>query len=146
MADSSTQSLRMSAPPDRIMDVIADFTAYPAWTGAVKQVEITDPGDGARARRVRFKLESGVVADRYELQYDWAPDGLAVSWDLVSGQVQKAQHGSYQLQPSKDGTLVTYSLTVALNIPLIGLLRRRAERTIMDTALTELRRRVELVG
>ena len=145
MADSSTQSLTMSADPSAIMDVIADFAAYPQWTGAVKKVEVTDPGAGGRARRVRFGLDAGLIKDTYELEYSWRGDGLAVSWELVNGQLQKAQHGSYTLRRIDQATEVTYSLTVSLNVPLVGPLRRKAERTIMDTALKELRKRVENV-
>lgn len=144
MTDTSTQSLSMAADPAVIMDIIADFEAYPDWTGAVKKVEVTDPGDGERAKRVRFSMDAGLVKDTYELEYDWADDGLSVSWDLVSGQMQKAQHGSYTLAPNGPGkTEVTYSLSVQLTVPLIGVLRRKAERTIMDTALKELRKRAE---
>jgi hypothetical protein len=143
MADSSTQSLTMTADPAAIMDVIADFQAYPEWTGAVKKVEVTDPGNGERAKRVRFGLDAGLIKDTYELEYSWAPDGLSVSWELVIGQMQKAQHGSYSMRRVANGTEVTYSLAVQLNVPLIGPLRRKAERTIMDTALKELRKRVE---
>ncbi len=144
MADTSTQSLTMNADPAAIMDVIADFAAYPEWTGAVKKVEVTDPGKGGgRAKRVKFGLDAGLIKDTYELEYTWAPDGRSVSWNLVIGQLQKSQHGSYTLRKIADGTEVTYSLTVQLNVPLIGPLRRKAERTIMDTALKELRKRVE---
>jgi hypothetical protein len=38
---------------------------------------------------------------------------------------------------------VTYSLAVDLNIPMIGMLRRKAEKVIIDTALKGLKRRVE---
>ena len=41
------------------------------------------------------------------------------------------------------GTTVTYSLAVDLNIPMIGMLRRKAEKVIIDTALKGLKRRVE---
>ncbi len=143
MADSSTQSLTMRADPAVIMDVIADFAAYPEWTGAVKKVQVTDPGLGPRAKRVRFGLDAGVIKDTYELEYTWASNGMSVSWDLVVGVMQKAQHGSYTLRRVADATEVTYSLVVQLNVPLVGPLRRKAERTIMDTALKELRKRVE---
>lgn len=144
MAESSTQSLTIQAAPAAIMAVIADFSAYPEWTGAVKQVRVTDPGRPGRARRVKFGLDAGMIKDTYELEYSWAADGLEVSWNLVSGQMQKSQHGSYRLRPAGGGaTEVTYSLAVQLNVPLIGVLRRKAERTIMDTALKELRKRVE---
>lgn len=146
-AQSSSQSLTISAAPVDVMDVIADFAAYPEWADAIKAVSVVDAGVGERASRVQFTLDAGLIKDTYELDYTWGDDGLSVTWDLVSGQVQKSQHGSYVLRPTKraDGpaTEVTYTLAVELTIPLIGVLRRKAERTIMDTALKELRRRVE---
>jgi hypothetical protein len=143
MPDLSTQSIVINAEPARVMAVIADFAAYPAWTGAIKSVEITDPGTPGRARQVKYAMDAGLLRDNYELAYRWAPDGLSVSWSLVSGSLQKSQEGSYRLVPVAGGTEVTYSLTVEPSIPLIGPLRRKAERTILDTALKELRKRVE---
>lgn len=144
MPDQSTQSIVINAAPRAIMDVIADFSAYPQWALAVKKVEVITPGSDGRAERVRFLLDAGVVKDEYVLAYDWSPDGLAVSWKLVEGQMQKAQHGSYVLEPlGVSATKVTYSLTVDLAIPMIGLIKRKAEKVIMDTALKGLKRRVE---
>jgi hypothetical protein len=146
MADESTQSIVIDATPERIMAVIANFVDYPEWTNAVKHNEVLDAGDGGRAKRVRFVLDAGVVKDEYVLAYQWADDGLAVSWELVKGQMQKAQQGSYRLEPRNASTTVTYTLAVQLSIPMIGLFRRKAEKMIMDTALKELKRRVERSG
>lgn len=143
MADQSTKSIVINATPEAIMDVIADFDAYPKWAMAVKQAEVITPGSDGRAERVRFRLDAGVVKDEYELAYVWAEDGLAVRWELVKGQMQKAQHGSYVLEPTGESTKVTYSLTVELAIPMIKLIKRQAERVILDTALKGLKRQVE---
>jgi len=143
MADQSTQSIVINADPEAIMDVIADFANYPQWALAVKKAEVIVPGVGDRAERVRFSLDAGIVKDEYVLDYTWSADGLKVSWELVKGQMQKAQHGSYVLEPGRGATKVTYSLTVELAIPMIGMIKRKAERVIMDTALKELKRRVE---
>ena len=40
-------------------------------------------------------------------------------------------------------TEVTYSLAVDLAIPMLGLLKRKLEKMVMDTALKELKKRVE---
>jgi ribosome-associated toxin RatA of RatAB toxin-antitoxin module len=143
MADQSTQSIVIDAEPEAIMDVIADVAAYPEWALAVKKAEVIVPGVGDRAERVRFLIDAGIVKDEYVLDYTWSADGLTVSWDLVKGQMQKAQHGSYALEPAGESTKVTYSLTVELVIPMIGMLKRKIERGIMDTALKGLKRRVE---
>jgi uncharacterized membrane protein len=144
MVDQSTQSIEIEAPAARIMAVIADFPAYPEWAEAVKETEVLTQNSGGSAERVRFVLDAGVVKDTYTNVYSWSADGLSVSWELVEGQVQKAQKGSYTLKPLGDErTEVTYSLAVDLAIPMIGLFRRKAEKMIMDTALKELKRRVE---
>jgi ribosome-associated toxin RatA of RatAB toxin-antitoxin module len=144
MPDQSTQSIVINADPQAIMDVIADFSAYPQWALAVKKAEVVVAGDDDRAERVRFSLDAGLIKDEYVLDYVWSVDGLTVAWELVEGQLQKAQHGSYVLKPFGAATTVTYSLTVDLAIPMIGMLKRKAEKVIMDTALKELKRRVEL--
>ena len=104
MADTSTKSLVIDSEPQPIMDVIADVEAYPEWTGAVKQEEITGEGDRpGRPRRVRYTMDAGVIKDVYELEYDWADDDRSVSWSLVRGKMQRSQQGSYILAPLGDG-------------------------------------------
>ncbi|HEX5495274.1 MAG TPA: SRPBCC family protein [Mycobacteriales bacterium] len=146
MADQSTQSIVVDAPPPAVMAVIADFDAYPQWAASVKTCEVVRGDPDGRASQVHFVIDAGVVRDDYVLEYDWAPDGQGVSWRLVRGQIQKSQHGSYTLVPgSVPGapTTVTYSLTVDLWIPMLGMFKRKAEKVIMDTALKELKKRVE---
>lgn len=144
MVDQSTQSIVIEAPAPEVMAVISDFAAYPEWAEAVKETEVLSTTDDGRAERVRFVLDAGVVKDTYVNVYEWAEDGLSVSWRLERGQVQKSQRGSYRLRPVSDRrTEVTYSLAVDLAIPMIGMFKRKAEKMIMDTALKELKRRVE---
>jgi len=141
MADQSTQSIVINASPEQIMAVIADFEAYPQWVGAVKSVEVVEPGE-PHATQVKFVLDAGVLKDEYTLAYDWSGTEK-VEWHLVKGQMQKKQQGSYVLKAQGESTQVTYTLAVELNIPMLGLFKRKAEKVIMDTALKELKRRVE---
>jgi ribosome-associated toxin RatA of RatAB toxin-antitoxin module len=146
MADQSEQSIVVNAEPAAIMAVIADFASYPQWAGSVKSCEVTEPGaDGGRARQVAFTIDAGVFRDKYELEYEW-DDDVRVDWKLVQGQMQKSQQGSYSLEPGAAGTTVTYRLAVELTMPMLGMLKRKAERLIMDTALKELKKRVESLG
>jgi hypothetical protein len=144
MADESTQSITINAEPAAVMAVIADFAEYPQWAASVKSCEVTATGadPGGRAERVAFKIDAGGIRDEYELAYEWHGDD-SVSWSLVRGQMQKAQRGSYRLARTGTGTEVTYNLSVDLAIPMLGMLKRKAEKMIMDTALKELKKRVE---
>ena len=142
MADQSTQSIVIDAPPADVMAVIADFPAYPEWVAAAKKVEVVEEGDGGRARQVHFVLDAGAVKDDYVLEYTWTGD-TKVTWTLVKGQMQKRNDGSYSLAEIDGGTEVTYSITIDLSIPMLGMIKRKAEKVILVTALKELKKRVE---
>ena len=143
MADATSSSITISAPPEQVMAVIADFESYPQWADQVRDVEVLDAGTGGRAERVKFSMDAGAIKDTYTLDYDWAADDRSVSWNLVKGGIQKAQDGSYELVAEGDQTTVTYKLSVEVNFPMIGMLRRKAEKVIIDTALKGLKKRVE---
>ena len=142
MADQSTQSIVVDAPAAAVMAVIADFPAYPTWVSAAKQVEVLEAGPDGRARQVHFVLDAGPVTDDYVLDYTWDGD-RRVDWTLVRGQMQKKQDGSYVLDESAGSTTVTYTIAIDLTIPMLGLIKRKAEKVILDTALKELKKRVE---
>ncbi|MBO3745571.1 SRPBCC family protein [Streptosporangiaceae bacterium NEAU-GS5] len=142
MADRTTSSILITADPAAVMEVIADFPAYPEWAGQVKAAEVQETGDGGQATRVRFVLDAGVISDDYVLGYDWAGD--SVSWHIVEpGKMVSQLNGSYRLAPAGGGTEVVYELAVDLKVPMIGMIKRKAEKVIIDTALRGLKKRVE---
>ncbi|MBU6313023.1 MAG: SRPBCC family protein [Actinomycetales bacterium] len=140
MADQTESSIDIDAPASLIMDVIADLPAYPSWSDGITQVSVLEEKDG-RPLRARFHLESGPIRDTYELLYEWEGD-REVSWTLTSGDMLKAMDGTYLLDAHGDTTTVHYRLAVDVKIPMIGMIKRKAEKVIVDTALKGLRKRV----
>jgi uncharacterized membrane protein len=145
MPESSTQSITVNAPADRVAEVICDFASYPKWAEAIRQVEVVEEYEDGYASKVHFVIDAGVVADAYTLAYEYADDISRIEWHLVApSKMQRVQIGSYDLVDHGDGTCtVTYTLEVELSIGMLGMFRRKAEKMIMDTALKELKRRVE---
>ena len=141
MAGQTRDSIEIAAPPDEVMAVIADVAAYPEWVDTMKSVEVLTTHPDGKPDHVEINLVHAVVKDRYTLAYAW--QSSQVSWHLIQGSLLKAMDGSYELEPSARGTKVTYALAVDVNLPMIGMFRRKAERTIIDGALKELKRRVE---
>ncbi len=140
MADQTSSSIEIDAPAAEVMAVIADFEAYPEWAG-MKSAEVLAESDG-QVEQVRFELDAGPIKDSYTLAYDWHGND-SVSWTLVEGKLLKQLDGSYRLSGSGSRTLVTYQLKVDVSIPMIGMLKRKAEKVIIDTALKGLKKRVE---
>lgn len=145
MTDSSTQSIGIAAPPERVAAVITDFASYPEWVSAVKSADVIEEYEDGYASRVSFLMDAGVLKDSYTLKYDYAEDLSRIEWHLVEpSQVQKQQEGSYDIaSDGAGGSTVTYTLAVELSMPMLGMFKRKAEKMIMDTALKELKKRVE---
>jgi len=77
------------------------------------------------------------------LAYEWDAD-VAVRWQLdEAGSTVTEMSGAYLLADEGGATRVSYELAVATKMPLPGLIRRRAEKTIVDTALRGLKSRAE---
>ena len=146
MPDRTESSIVIDAAPGAVLDVIADFGDYPKWATEVKSATVlSEEGDGW-PDRVEFVVDAGAIKDTYVLDYEWDVDEEGtgvVSWGLVKATVLQAMNGSYTLVAKGSGTDVTYRLEVDLNIPMLGMLKRKAEKVIVDTALRELKKRVE---
>ena len=142
MAEQTTSSIVVDAPPAAVMAVIADFPAYPEWAQGMKSAEVLETAADGRGNRVHFELEASPIKDSYTLAYVWQGDD-SVTWTLVEGKMLKAMEGAYVLRERGGGTEVTYRLAVDLSIPMIGMLKRKAEKVIIDTALKGLKKRVE---
>ena len=142
MADQTTSSILISADPGAVMDVIADFPSYPLWAKGVKSTEVLAEYDDGRAVEVAFVLDAAPIRDEYTLTYEWDGD-REVRWGLVEAKLLTGMDGVYSLRKRAGITEVTYQLSVSIGIPMIGMLKRKGERVIIDTALKGLKRRVE---
>lgn len=140
MAEQTTASIDIDASPEDVLAVIADFPAYPQWVDNLVTATVLSETDGY-ADQVRMVLKHPMISDDYTLAYSWDDD--KVSWHLIEAKQLKAMDGSYTLQPTGDGTRVTYALKVDIKMPMLGALKRKAEKTIVDGALKGLKKRVE---
>ncbi|WP_431678169.1 SRPBCC family protein [Kitasatospora sp. KL5] len=143
MAEHTRSSIIIDATPAEVMAAIADFAAYPEWTGEVKEIEVLSTTAEGRGAEVRLVLDAGAIRDEHVLAYTWEGD-REVSWTLVKSQMLRALDGSYSLAAVKSGgTEVTYQLAVDVKIPMLGMIKRKAEKVIIDRALAGLKKRVE---
>jgi Polyketide cyclase / dehydrase and lipid transport len=146
MADKTSSSIVIGVPRKDVMTVIADFAAYPGWATAVRSAEVLSQNDDGRASAVRFRLDAGMIKDSYVLGYEWDGDAQ-VRWNLAeAGSVISEMSGGYTLADRGDSTEATYELAVAIRLRMPGIVKRQAEKMIIDTALKGLKSRAESVG
>jgi ribosome-associated toxin RatA of RatAB toxin-antitoxin module len=142
VADVVRDSIVITADPDSIMDVIADYEAYPEWQDEIKEAEILATDDDGWGTEVRFKVDATIAVVNYTLSYTYTDTSLR--WTMVEGDKVKRNEGSYELTDQGDGTtLVEYDLEVEPGIKVPSMLRKQASKRIVRTALEGLKRRVE---
>lgn len=142
MAELTQSSIVIAADAADIMDIIADVEAYGQWIPGIDKVSAEGVDADGRPAAATFIGNLGLITDTYTVAYDWAD--TEVSWHLTRGEMLSDLHGTYTCTDLGDGTTeVDYSLEVQLAVPVVGMLRRRGEKVIVDSALKGLKRRAE---
>lgn len=143
MAEETEGTISIDADPAEVMGVIADFEAYPEWSD-VDRVEVLARDRRGRGTEVAYQVTMMGISASYTLAYKYRPGNSGVSWTTsrAAGAV-KGIRGEYSIEDEDGKTRVTYRLAVDLAIPVLGLMRRRGARKVVETALLGLKRRVE---
>jgi uncharacterized membrane protein len=141
-SESVASEITVTGAPERVLEVLCDFEAYPQWARSMRAARVVDRDPEGRPSSVEFQVAPGLLPEvRYVLRYTYDDDGL--SWDYVEGDLKDIR-GSYVLEALGDRTRVTYHLTIDPgSILLPGFWKSRAAREITRVALRELKRRVE---
>lgn len=142
MAVRTSRKLVIEAPPEAIMDALADVEALLSYTPAYRRVEILDRYDDGRPHHVRLAVKVLGRVDEEILEFRWGPDWLV--WDAEQTKQQYAQHVEYTLRPDPVGTSTTVivDVTVEPDSLIPDYFIKRAGKTIIDAANEGLRQRV----
>ena len=142
MAVRTSRKLVIEAPPEDIMDALADVEALLSYTPAYRRVEILDRYDDGRPHHVRLAVKVLGRVDEEILEFRWGPDWLV--WDAQQTKQQYAQHVEYTLRPDHTGTstVVTVDVTVEPDTLIPDFFIKRAGKTVIDAANEGLRNRV----
>ncbi|MDQ4004715.1 MAG: SRPBCC family protein, partial [Actinomycetota bacterium] len=137
-------TIEIEASPSEIMEVIADFDAYPEWVDGITAAETRERGEDGRPIVVAFEFSAMGFNAAYTLTYEYRPDDAGVRWTTVeaTGAVKDVQ-GGYELEPLNGDTRVTYRLAVDLAVKVPGFLKRQGDKRAIKTALDGLKSRVE---
>lgn len=142
MSDAVRDTIQVAAPPATVMEVITDIESYPEWQEEMRETEVLERDADGRPSRARLRVESKLVRTTYTLRYHY--DSGVMAWELEEGDQLDDLRGSYAVTgDGQGGSEVTYELAVVPTMPLPGMLRRRAARRIVDTALRAMRERAE---
>jgi carbon monoxide dehydrogenase subunit G len=140
-----SRSSTISAPPQAIWDVLADFGSLSSWADGVEHSCILNHGpDGpvGTTRRVQVRRDALVESIT---EFD-PPTTLAYAIEGLPARLRRVAN-EWMLRPADDATVVTVTSTVEIGSgPLAGLAERIVGRVIAkqsDAMLAGLKRRLE---
>ncbi|OBH99132.1 SRPBCC family protein [Mycobacterium sp. E2733] len=141
MAVQASSEIVIDAPPEVIMEALADMDAVPSWSSVHKRVEVVDKHPDGRPHHVKVTIAVTGIHDTELLEYHWGPDWMV--WDAQKTAQQRGQHGEYTLtREGYDKTRVRFAITVEPFAPLPEFWVKRARKKILHSALEGLRKRV----
>ena len=128
MAVRTSREIVIEAPPQAIMDALADVEALLSSSSAYRRAEVLDRYDDGRPHHVRLAVRVLGVLDEEVLEFRWGPNWLV--WDAERTKQQYAQHVEYTLWPDHTGTttVVTVDITVEPKSLIPDFLIKRAVR------------------
>jgi uncharacterized protein YndB with AHSA1/START domain len=142
MAVRTSREIVIEAPPEAIMDALADVESMLSYSSAYKRAEILDRYDDGRPHHVRIAIKVLGRLDEEVLEFRWGPDWLV--WDAEQTRQQYAQHVEYTLRPDHGGTstVVRVDITVEPNSLIPDYFIKKAGKSVIDAATEGLRNRV----
>lgn len=141
MAVRASREVVFEAPPEAILDALADIDEVPTWSPVHKHAEVLDRHPDGRPRHVKATLKIMGITDKEVLEYNWGPRWMV--WDATDTFQQRGQHGEYNLTPEGDDrTRVRFDIIIDLAAPIPEFLIKRAKKIVLDVATERLRKRV----
>ena len=141
MAVRASREVVFEAPPEAILDALADIDSVPTWSPVHKQVEVLDRHPDGRPHHVKATLKIMGFSDKEVLEYHWGPRWVV--WDAHDTFQQRGQHVEYNLTPEgEDKTRVRFDIIMDLAAPIPEFLMKRAKKIVLDVATENLRKQV----
>ena len=140
MAESSSGNISISAPLAVVQELLFNIAQYPSWTSAIKSVEVLAQDETGRVVSALLKVDAGMLKDRVTLEYDWSAAPARLNFSLADADLLTAMDGAYIIKEiDTETTEVTYQLHVELSMPIPAMMRNKAEKSVIDAALSQLK-------
>jgi uncharacterized protein YndB with AHSA1/START domain len=137
----ASREVVFEAPPEAILDALADIDAVPTWSPLHKQAEVVDRYPDGKPRHVRATFKMMGITDKEDLEYHWGPRWMV--WDAKDTFNQQGQHVEYILTPEGENkTRVRFDIILDLAAPIPRFLTKRAKKILLDIATERLRKQV----
>ena len=144
MSELSKSVITIDAPVADVQAALFALDKYSEWSAQIKSSEAITRDDQGRITKVKMIIDAGMMKDRVTLDYDWSSAPNKLTFTLDDAELLTGMDGAYALKSiDEDTTEVTYELGVSLSMPIPAMMRQKAEKATIDTALAQLKSHLE---
>ena len=132
--------IRLSAPPERIFEIITDFEGYPVWRPGLERVELGPDIDGLPSW---FEICGRISRVHFRVTESHPPHRLVT--EIVNDQFPLTGRWIYQVEGDDGGTRVTITEKENIHNPLLRFFDRfiLSYHGVMDVYLSALARKLD---
>jgi hypothetical protein len=138
VAVQASREIIIDAPPQVILDVLADISSVPLWSSVHKKAEVIDTYPDGRPFHAKVTVKVLGIVDQEVLEFHWGPDWMV--WDAQKTLQQHGQHVEYTLQrEGENSTRMRFCITLEPSAPMPEFLVNRARKRVLKDATYGLR-------
>ena len=138
MAVQASREILIDAPPEAILDALADISSVPLWSSVHKKAEVIDTYPDGRPYHAKVTVKVIGIVDQEVLEFHWGPDWVV--WDATKTMQQHDQHVEYTLRrEDEERTRLRFDITLEPSAPLPEFLVNLARKRVLKAATEGLR-------
>jgi hypothetical protein len=138
VAVQASREISIDAPPEVILDALADISSVPLWSSVHRKAEVIDTYPDGRPHHIKVTVKVIGIVDQEVLELHWGPDWMV--WDARKTMQQHAQHVEYTLRrEGENGTRLRFDITLEPSAPIPEFLVNRARKRVLKDATEGLR-------
>lgn len=140
MAIRASREVVIDAPPQAIIDQIADVQSFPTWSPVHKRAEVIDTYPDGRPHHVKVTVKLMGITDDEVLEYHWGPNWVV--WDADATAAQHGQHVEFTMRPEAGKTRLRLDITLEPKALVPDFVLKRPRENVLATVAESLRQQV----
>ncbi len=138
-----SKTVEVNAETKSILDIVADFEAYPEWNDEVKAVYILARYDDGRPSQLRIDtLVSG--HEHTYIQAVYYPSPSQIQTVMQQGELFSKQEQLFSVVEMGPASLLTVDLDVETTLPVPGVMMKKLANDVLDHLAGNLKTRAEI--
>jgi ribosome-associated toxin RatA of RatAB toxin-antitoxin module len=142
MFEPIQRNIKVDAKPERVLEILKDFEAYPTWQDGIESAEIIARDEQGRPSQVKLLMSAMGIKSGLEIAVRYPEEGIA--WSLTTGDLMTQNETTYALkEDASAGTDVELSMLAEMKLKVPEFMLKQFLSKGANDSLQGIKRRAE---